>query len=166
MTGEIDGIAFTHAVFETEPFESIEEYELYRNVNASFDCLRTKSDWDAFYLKLEDRKNGYKRHAPDEWTKLVSVIQGYRFGLWSLPEVDACKNDNGTMSVNKMLNVINKHNHSNRKFNEVSWKNARRPERASQMLPEELIKDLLDEFNYIPTENIALETIPSNAENA
>lgn len=166
VTGEIDGIVFTHAVFETEPFESIEEYELYRNVNASFDCLRTKSDWDAFYLKLEDRKNGYKRHTPDEWTKLVSVIQGYRFGLWSLPEVDACKNDNGTMSVNKMLNVINKHNHSNRKFNEVSWKNARRPERASQMLPEELIKDLLEEFNYIPTENIALEAIPSNAENA
>ena len=152
VSGEIDGIVFTHAVFETEPFESIAEYELYRHVNANFDCLRTKSDWDTYYLKLEDRKTGYKRRRPDEWTKLLSVIQGYRFGLWDLPEVDACKNDNGTMDVKKVLDVINKHNHSSRKFSAVSWKNARRPERASQMLPEVLIQDLLDEFNYIPTE--------------
>lgn len=148
VSGVIDGIEFTHVVFDTEPFDSLEEYRLYRKVNESFTCLRTKADWDRFYLKLEDRENGYKRHAPDEWTKLVSVIQGYRFGLWSLPEVDACRNSDGTMNIKQAIEAINSHNHSSRNFNETAWKNARRPERASQMLPEEMIKDLLIEFRY------------------
>lgn len=151
VSGEIDGIGFTYAIFDTEPFDTIEEYHQYRSVNESFDCLKTKEDWDSFYLKLNDRKLGHKRHTPDEWAKLFSVIQGYRFSFWSLPEIDACINDDGTMNVKKAIDVINSHNHSSRKFNESAWKNSRRPERASQMLPEEMIKDLLNEFNYVPS---------------
>lgn len=48
-----------------------------------------------------------------------------------------------------MQHVVNKYNHTNKEFNENAWKNARRPERASQMLPVELIQDLLQEMNYI-----------------
>ena len=150
VSGVIDGISFTHSVFDTEPFDTIEEYRVYRDVNKSFSCLRTESDWEKFYLKMNDHKDGYKRHAPDEWTKLVSVIQGYRFGLWKLPELEACRNKNGSMDVKKVVAAINTHNHTNRVFNESAWKNARKPERASQMLPEELLKDLLKEFQYEP----------------
>lgn len=157
VSGEIDGISYTHSVFDTEPFENIEEYQLYRAINKNITCLRTKADWDVFYLKMKDRELGYKRHTPDEWSKLVSVIQGYRFGLWSLPDVDACKNEDGSMNVKNAIDVINLHNHSTRTFNESAWKNARRPERASQMLPAEMIQDLLDEFKYIPTPNLICE---------
>lgn len=162
VSGEIDGITFTHAVFDTEPFDSIEEYRQYRAVNESFDCLKTKREWDAFYLKIKDREAGYKRHTPNEWTRLFSVIQGLRFKLWSLPEVDACKNEDGKYDVKKVIDVINTHNHSSRKFNENAWKNSRKPERASQMLPEEMIKDLLEEFNYIPTPQMS-EIVTKNA---
>lgn len=154
VSGEIEGIDFTYAVFETEPFENLEEYRLYRSVAESFSCLRTKSEWDAFYLKMEDRMTGYKRHTPDEWTKLMSVIQGYRYGLWFLPELDECRNEDGSMDVKKVLTVINDHNHSSREFKESSWKNSRKPERASQMLPEEMIRDLLEEFDYIPNDRV------------
>ena len=106
-------------------------------------------------MKFKDREVGYKRHTPDEWTKLVSVIQGVRFGLWTIPEIDACKNENGSVNVKKVIDVINSHNHSSRKFNESAWKNSRRPERTSQMLPEEMIKDLLEEFNYVPIRQIS-----------
>jgi len=150
IDGTVDGISFTYACFETEPFENIEEYREYRKANEGFSCLRTKDDWDRFFLKLSDREKGYKRHAPDEWTRLMSVIQGYRFGLWQLPELDACRNEDGSMDMKRALSVINSHNHSNRIFKEAAWKNARRPERASQMLQEELLKDLLEEFGYIP----------------
>lgn len=63
-------------------------------------------------------------------------------------------NDDGTMNVKKAIDIINSHNHSSRKFNESAWKNCRRPERASQMLPEEMIIDLLNEFNYVPVPEI------------
>ena len=50
---------------------------------------------------------------------------------------------------NEKINVINRHNHSKKQFNENAWKNSRKPERASQMLPIELIKPLLEEFDYV-----------------
>jgi hypothetical protein len=52
--------------------------------------------------------------------------------------------------IDEDVAAINTHNHTNRVFNESAWKNARKPERASQMLPEELLKDLLKEFQYEP----------------
>jgi|GEM_PF-654823 len=161
-TGTIDGIPYTHAVFETEAFDSVEEYRQYRSANETFTCLRMKADWEVFFLKISDRAEGYKRHTPDEWSKLISVIQGYRYGLWSIPELDACRNEDGSMDVSKAVAVINRHNHSTRKFNASSWKNARRPERASKMLPEEMIKDLLMEFRYIRTTELAAGTSALN----
>lgn len=67
------------------PFNDIEEYHRYRDANKCFDCIRTKSDWDRFFLKVDDRTNGYKRVTNDmEWAKLFSVIQRYRTGLYTL----------------------------------------------------------------------------------
>lgn len=144
VSGNLEGIDYEYANFDTEPFEDLDEYHLYRNANESFNCLRTMGDWDRFFLKVEDRANGYKRVTKDmEWSKLFSVIQGYRSGLWDLPEVTAAE------SVAEKINIINSHNRSNKQFNENAWKNSRKPERASQMLPQNLIQELLDEFNYV-----------------
>lgn len=143
VAGEICGVAYEYMNFETEPFDTIEEYEEYRRINENFNCLRTMIDWQKFWLRFEDHRTGYKRNLSDmEWTKLFSVIQGYRMGLWDLPEVSACS------SVAEKLAVINKYNHSGKTFNENAWKNSRKPERASQMLPPEVLKDLLEEFCF------------------
>ncbi len=142
----IDGAEYEYMVFDTEPFGTIEEYEEYRRINESFDCLRTNEEWQKFWLRLEDHKNSYKRNLSNmEWSKLFSVIQGYRMGLWDLPEITACS------SVAEKLSVINQHNRSGRPFNENAWKNSRKPERASQMLPPEFLKDILQEFGFVDT---------------
>ena len=144
ISGSIEGIDYEYVNFDTEPFDSIEEYEEFRRINENFNCLRTSADWQKFWLRLDDHKTGYKRNLSDmEWTKLFSVIQGYRMGLWDIPEITACG------SVTEKLAVINKHNRSGKIFNENAWKNARKPERASQMLPAEIIVDLLKEFGFV-----------------
>ena len=144
VSGVIEGIEYEYVNFDTAPFETIDEYEEYRRINENFSCLRTNGDWQKFWLRFEDHKAGYKRNLSDmEWSKLFSVVQGYRMGLWDLPEVSACS------SVAEKLSVINKHNRSGKTFNENAWKNSRKPERASQMLPSEIIADLLKEFCFI-----------------
>lgn len=144
VSGSIEGIDYEYVNFDTDPFDSIEEYEEFRRINENFNCLRTSADWQKFWLRLDDHKTGYKRNLSDmEWTKLFSVIQGYRMGLWDIPEITACG------SVAEKLAVINKHNRSGKIFNENAWKNARKPERASQMLPAEIIVDLLEEFGFV-----------------
>lgn len=144
VSGEIGRVVYEYMNFDTEPFDTIEEYEAYRRINENFNCLRTVPDWQKFWLRLEDHKTGYKRNLSDlEWTKLFSVVQGYRMGLWDIPEITACG------SVSEKLVVINKHNHSGKTFNENAWKNSRKPERASQMLPQEVITDLLEEFCFV-----------------
>lgn len=147
VNGVLEDIKYEYCNFDTEPFENLTEYHRYRDVNKSFNCIRTKTDWDRFYLKLQDRADGYKRVTKDmEWCKLCSVIQGYHSKLWDLPEVTDAE------TVADKIAVINRHNHSKQIFKTDTWKNCRKPERASKMLPEEFIKDLLEEFNYIPTE--------------
>ena len=91
ISGSIEGIDYEYENFDTEPFDSIEEYEEFRRINENFNCLRTSADWQKFWLRLDDHKTGYKRNLSDmEWTKLFSVIQGYRMGLWDIPEITAC----------------------------------------------------------------------------
>lgn len=142
--GSIEGISYEYVNFKTEPFEDLEEYEKYRAINSTFSCLRTKTDWEKFWIRLEDRETGYKRNLSNiEWTKLFSVIQGYRMGLWDIPEISACE------SVAEKLDVINKHNTTGKIFNENAWKNCRKPERASQMLPPETLLPLLKDFGYV-----------------
>ena len=143
VSGRIEGISYEYMNFDTEPFDTIEEYEEFRRINENFNCLRTTADWQKFWLRFEDHKTGYKRNLSDmEWAKLFSVIQGYRAGLWNIPELSACN------CVAEKLDVINRHNHSGKVFNENAWKNSRKPERSSQMLPPEILTDLLEEFGF------------------
>jgi hypothetical protein len=143
VKGNIYGIDYEYTNFDTEAFETVDEYIKYRKVNESFDCIRTFEEWQRFFLKLEDRENEYKRDTSNlDWTKLFSVVQGYRMGLWDIPVISACE------TVREKLAVINKYNHSSRVFNENAWTNSRKPERASQMIPREMFQELLEEFGY------------------
>ena len=139
-SGNIEGVDYEYMNFDTEPFDTIEEYEEFRRVNENFDCLRTNTDWQKFWLRIEDHKIKYKRNLSDlEWSKIVSIIQGYRMGLWDIPRL-------GSLSVAEKCEWINEHNTSNRKFKVSDWKNCRRPERQMKMLPREILVDKLNEF--------------------
>ena len=76
----------------------------------------------------------------------MSCIIGYRQGKLQIEGLDRCK------TVEEKLIYINSHNSTGKPFTESHWKNARRPERASQMLPVELLGDVLAVLREIKVE--------------
>lgn len=134
----IEGVEYKIAHFDTEPFENVDEFKEYRENKNRVKVLRTESDWKLFYNKLN--KSGCSAKPRDyEWSVLFSCIMGYRLDLWDIPRLS-------TGSVKEKCAWINSHNTSNKIFKESDWKNARRADRKSAMLPEELIRDKLNEL--------------------
>ena len=134
-------IPYKYMNFETVPFETIAEYEKYRKTNSTFQCLRTQQEWNLFWLKLSDKETGKVRQLGDlEWTKLFSVVMGHRLGMWHSEELEKCP------TIKDKLAFINAHNHSNRMFTIDNWKDCRKEQRKSQMLPREMLEDVLKEF--------------------
>lgn len=146
----IEGQTYTIANFTTKPYEDIAEFKLYRakrdlctlaknkGKQTVASCLRTKKDWDAFYCKLDTNACG--AHVSDlEWSKLISVVMGYRAGYWDIQALHE-----GT--ITEKCAFINRHNKSNKLFTATDWKNARRPERQKNILPEKFTADLLKEL--------------------
>lgn len=134
----IDGVVYEIAHFDTEPYENIAEFRLYRKKKELFDCLRTESEWKSFFTKVDT--DGCGCIVKDlEWSILASVIMGYRAGRWNIPALE------GKTVVEKCA-WINQHNDSVRKYKESDWKNARRPDRQANMLPKEFLKDKLEEL--------------------
>lgn len=139
-------VSYGIAHFDTVPFDSVAEYELYRGcakaIRTAGGALRTASDWAAFFARVLGSTSGVIRHLKDfEWAAVRTVVMGHRLGLWTVPEL--ARTD---MSVREKCAWINRFNRSSRLFKPSDWNNARRGERASQMLPREAVADLLDEM--------------------
>ena len=135
----IDGVAYEIVHFDTEPYEDIKEFRLYRKKKELTVCLRTESDWDIFWQKLSLQNSKAQIHVDMEWSILNSCIMGYRAGRWDIPALNG-------KDVDEKCEWINAHNTSKKKFKPSNWKNARRPERQANMLPIELIQDKLNEL--------------------
>ncbi len=142
---EIDGVIYELAHFDTEAYETIDEYHRYRKVAESANVLRTVKDWELFFARVNTGSIGIEKHIRDlEWTKLTSVITGYRAGLWDIPALSDSK-----MTVKDKCAWINEHNKSNKEYCVSDWKNARRPERITKILPAEQLQDLFNEMGVI-----------------
>ena len=74
-----------------------------------------------------------------DWAILMSIIMGYRAGKWDIPALN-------NLTVSEKCEWINKFNTSSKKFKETDWKNARRPERQVNMLPDSFLISKLDEM--------------------
>ena len=145
----LNGNVYEIANFDTEPYETVEEFLKYKKRAtscAASGCLRTVNDWNKYFVLLEkrsvDRKSGQrKRNLSDmEWSRIITLVMGYRFGLWDIPSLST-KN----LSLKEKIDFINTLNKSGKKFTKSDWKNCRRPERKSQMLDRKYIVDLLEE---------------------
>lgn len=134
----VANVEYEIAHFDTIPFKNIAEFRLYRNKKKLTDVLRTESDWDLFWLKLDLNATGAQPRDID-WAILNSCIMGYRSGRWDIPGL----NDK---SVKEKCDWINTHNTSGKLFKPSDWKNARRPERQANMLPREIIESKLLEL--------------------
>lgn len=134
----VEGVVYEIAHFDTIPYETVDEFRLYRKKKKLCDCLRTQAEWDIFFLKVDTNACGMQVKDLD-WSILMSVVMGYRAGRWSIPALD-------DLTVAEKCDWINKHNDSKKKFKETDWKNARRPERQVNMLPTSYIIDKLTEM--------------------
>lgn len=149
VVGKPYPVTYTIANFETEPFDSIEEYEQYRQVADAMrnvgGCLRTKADWDRFYLRLASAQSTSKvsrRGCDDmEWKCLFAVVCGHFRGRWHIPTLDdtSLKVDERIEWLNGFLPT------SERTFNRHNWKDAHKPKRDPR-LPVSTLKALLDEM--------------------
>lgn len=149
----VDGIAYELVDFDTEPYENVDEFLLYKKTAvscASSGCLRTVTDWNKFYVLLENRSTDKatgqrkKRISDMEWSRIITLVMGYRFGFWDIPYLSG-KN----CSLNEKIIFINSLNKSGKKFGKNDWKNCRRPERKSQMLDKKYIMDLLTDCGAV-----------------
>ncbi len=134
----IAGQQYEIACVSTIPYKTVAEYSCYREVKDGFNCIRTASDWNRFFDKIAIKMSGKENLKPRdmEFAKLFSVIMGYRSGKLSIPALD------DILSVEDKCVWINRFNKSGKAFKPSDWKNARRPERQSNMLPLVLLADL------------------------
>lgn len=153
VTREIDGVSYEICDFSTVPFDTLEEFRLYRRVAESCrktGCLRTLNDWNIFYARLSSDGSSVgkrvERHFRNSdgsdnlaWKTLTSVIMGYRLGFWDIPYLS--RKD---LSVAEKISWINTFNSSDKPFTENNWKDCRKKNRVGQMLDEDVLFDLLD----------------------
>ncbi len=143
----IENKTYEVANFSTLPFDSVLEFQTYREVKDYVKCLRTVTDWKIFFEKIVMRGTGAKPR-DFEWARVNSIVMGHRSGLWTIPYLQSCD-----ISVEDKCTWISSFCSSNKKFKLSDWKNARRPERQSKMLPrkelEELLSKMMDASNKL-----------------
>ncbi len=134
----IDGKQYEIANFTTEPFETPEEFLKFREVKEKVPCLRTAEEWATFFNKL--LYHGTSSRPRDfELSKLKSVIMGYRNNLISIPYLDG-----PDLSVAEKVAWINGFNEGTKPYTVADWKNARKSDRISSMLPMEMLTSLVE----------------------
>lgn len=137
----IDDVPYEIAHFDTKPYETVEEFRSYRDKKKLTVVLRTVSDWDIFWQKVDYSTSGCKIKDKD-WAILFSCVMGYRAKRWDFPALEG-------KTTSEKIDWFNAHNDSKTKLNMSSWKNARRPERQVNMLPVEVLKEKLSELGCV-----------------
>lgn len=128
----IDNKTYEIACFDTEPYETVDEFMKYRKNKDKVTVLRTENDWKIFFEKLGGNKT-------DDWNILWCCILGHRCGKWNIPALSLLKGK-------KRLDWINQHNQSQKGFTENDWKNSGRKDRQKNILPEEYLMEFLNEL--------------------
>lgn len=121
------------AEFDTRPFDDAEEFLNYRNTMSTEDCVKVTSDLERVKIKSTVEVKGYIGR--DLHRKiLLSILMGYRSGIYSIPVLDNLKQS-------EVVDTVNRWGISTITLND--WKNCSRSKRQENMLPRELIEDTL-----------------------
>lgn len=132
----IEGVDYESVNFDTSPFQNPKEFEEYRKMAQNAKCLRTMQDWDKFFLKI-DSPGKKLRIVNSEWKILFDCIMGHRAGLWVIPKLNELAGFERNAWITK---------HSPRPFTAADWKNAGKPSRQKNILPEEILAEKLAEL--------------------
>lgn len=143
-----DGSRHEMATFTTEPWDTVEECLRARQIAREMSktgCLRTVNEWAAWHLKLTHGAG--RRIVTAHRSVLMSLVMAHRQGAVSIPSLA----DRSTTVPDKLewlaqwgLGTVS----------EGDWKNARRPERVSQMLPLDALEPYLSRMVAMPSGSV------------
>lgn len=75
----INGNTYEIGTFDTEPYDTIAEYEYYKSVGRNMPVLRTMKDWVMYFDKIDSKQDGKRRIVKDlEWSTLFSCVMASR----------------------------------------------------------------------------------------
>ena len=122
------------AEFDTRPFVDAEEFLNYRNTLRNENCVKVTADLERVEVKSTVQTKGYiGKNLPRKI--ILSILMGYRAGLYKIPALDGLKQAEVVDTVNSW------------EIAEISlsdWKNCSRTKRQENMLPREVIQETLD----------------------
>ncbi len=124
------------AEYDTRPFDDAEEFLNYRNTMQNEDCVKVTADLERVKVKSTVQTKGYiGKDLPRKI--LLSILMGYRSGLYRIPALDGLKQS-------EVIEVVNGWGISVISLND--WKNCSRTKRQENMLPRELIEETLQKI--------------------
>ena len=124
------------AEFDTRPYNDAEEFLNYRSTMKNEDCVKVTADLERVELKSTVRTKGYI--GKDHKRKiLLSILMGYRAGLYQIPALDGLKQAD-------VVEAVNAWNIS--PITVTDWKNCSRKARQENMLPREIIEETLQKI--------------------
>jgi len=121
------------AEYDTRPFNDAEEFLNYRNTMQNEDCVKVTADLERVKVKSTVKTKGYIGRDLKRKT-LLSILMGYRSGLYQIPALDGLKQS-------AAVEVINSWNLSEITLSD--WKNCSRKKRQENMLPRDVIDEML-----------------------
>ncbi len=135
----VDGQYHVDAViaeYDTRPFNDAEEFLNYRNIMQNEDCVKVIADLERVRVKSTVQTKGYiGKDLPRKI--LLSILMGYRSGLYHIPALDGLKQS-------EIVDIVNSWGISEISLSD--WKNCSRSNRQSNMLPRELIEETLQKI--------------------
>lgn len=130
------------AEYDTRPFNDAEEFLNYRNTMQNEDCVKVTADLERVKVKSTVKTKGYIGKDLDRKI-LLSILMGYRSGIYEIPALDGLKQSEVVETVNSW------------KISEITlndWKNCSRTKRQENMLPRELIDETLQKILNLTSE--------------
>ena len=121
------------AEFDTRPFNDAEEYLNYRKTMHNEDCVKISSDLKRVQVKSTAKVSGYIGKDLDRKV-LLSILMGYRSGIYKIPALDGLKQS-------EVVDLVNSWGISQISIND--WKNCSRTKRQENMLPRDLVDKTL-----------------------
>ena len=121
------------AEYDTRPFDDAEEFMNYRKTMENEDCVKVTDDLERVRVKSTTKTKGYIGKNLDRKI-LMSILMGYRSGLYKIPALDGLKQSEVVKTVNSWGIA---------EITISDWKNCSRAKRQDNMLPHELIEATL-----------------------
>ena len=124
------------AEYDTRPFNDAEEFLNYRNTMQNEDCVKVTADLERVKIKSTVKTKGYIGKDLDRKI-LLSILMGYRSGLYQIPALDGLKQS-------EVVETVNSWGISPITLND--WKNCSSTKRQENMLPRELVEETLQKI--------------------